>query len=140
MRSTFLVLLLAACGTDPSTPSDTAGPGAFAGSYSCTVTQTVTIPPAAPRSSTSMDSLSVTPGTTSAMLLDLGDGCIVQASRSGTSASFLPSQSCTSMGTVSSFSTGTATVAGTSLSVTYQATLSGMVTGTLSGTMVCTRR
>jgi hypothetical protein len=128
---------LAAC----SNGSGGGGSNPFVGSWACTGTQSLTFTqPAGAQPQTNNQSFtqtivangdgSITATTTG----DAGNGCTFKWTVSGSTATLEANQTCTNTnGVVASYTSGTATVSGTTLTHSNQFTFSGTITATPDG-------
>lgn len=139
MRSIGIVaaLALAACGHGGSSSGGgDAAPDPFVGTWDCTGTQTLDFQFEAGTmsSDTSYTAATVTitddgDGTvTSTLATDAGEACTRKFTVSGDTATLESGQSCTFQGLTFTYTSGTATLSGTSYVVTTSLTLDGTVT------------
>ena len=153
MRSPLTCLLVSvslaalACS---STESGSGAPDPFVGMWSCTGTTTLTYskPPLPVSTSTTSSSVKVTENgsqLTAQTTYDGGPPCAVTLTWSGSVANVLPGQTCTNAdGYTATFTTGTATVGGNTMTTNYSFTFAGKaagvdVTGTGTVGATCTR-
>lgn len=140
MRSPVLVLLafgLAAC----SNGSSGGGSNPFVGNWACTGTQNLTYTqPAGKQPVTVNESHTLAivdngDGTiTSTSSNDAGTSCTLKSTVSGSTATLQPNQTCTNAnGVVATYTSGTATVSGSTLTHSNQWTFSGTITVTPDG-------
>lgn len=126
------VALLAGC-------SSSSGSGnGWAGTWSCNVTDTLTLPGGSPHTSSWMEDFSITEGSNGQIsvtpVVDAGMPCSIAATESGTTATFATNQAC---GDPSTTYGGTMTLNGNSLGWDYDG---NGASGGFQEQVSCTRR